>query len=155
MENRVMAPLVVQVLDQNDQPVEGADVVFRFPVNGPSGSFPDQKTAQTFRTNADGQAAAVGWTANGRIGTFQVQVTASRGSEQGSTVISMTNVTRITGAQKRGQKKGWFSRWGKFAIGAGAAAAVAAIVLATRGAGGSRSTVITAMPGSPSIGGPQ
>jgi len=28
---RVMAPLAVQVVDQNDQPVEGADVVFRFP----------------------------------------------------------------------------------------------------------------------------
>jgi hypothetical protein len=154
LENKVMAPLVVQVLDQNDQPVEGADVVFRFPVNGPSGSFSGEKTAQTFRTNADGQAAAIGWMANGKVGTFQVQVTASRGPEQGSAVISMTNVTRITGAQKRGQKKGWFSRWGKFAVGAGAAAVVAAVVLSTRG-GGSSSRVITATPGSPSIGGPQ
>jgi hypothetical protein len=151
LQNKVMAPLVVQVLDQNDRPVEGADVIFRFPLNGPSASFSDQKTAQTFRTNADGQAAATGWAANGKVGTFQVQVTASRGSEQGSTTISMTNVTRITGAQKRTQRKGWFSRWGKFAVAAGAAGVVVAIVLATRG--GSR--VITATPGSPSIGAPQ
>ena len=153
LENRVMAPLVVQVLDQNDQPVEGADVIFRFPLNGPSGNFPDQKTAETFRTNADGQAAATGWTANGKVGTFQVQVTASRGSEQGATTVSMTNVTRITEAQKRSRRKGWFSRWGKFAIGGGAAVVVAVVVLATRG--GSSSRVITATPGSPSIGGPQ
>src|SRR5712692_9173328 len=39
LERRVMAPLVVQVLDQNDRPVEGADVVFRFPLKGPSAAF--------------------------------------------------------------------------------------------------------------------
>src|ERR1035438_361030 len=36
LERRVMASLVVQVLDQNDRPVEGAEVVFRFPLNGHS-----------------------------------------------------------------------------------------------------------------------
>src|SRR5262249_11204984 len=35
LERRVMAPLVVQVLDQNSRPVEGADVVFTFPTTGP------------------------------------------------------------------------------------------------------------------------
>ena len=74
--------------------------MFRFPLDGPSATFADQKNAQTFRTNADGQAAAIGWTANGKVGTFQVQVTASRGNELGSATISMTNVTRIIGAAK-------------------------------------------------------
>src|SRR2546421_662207 len=36
LERHVMAPLVVEVLDQNDRPVEGADVVFRFPLKGPT-----------------------------------------------------------------------------------------------------------------------
>ncbi len=152
LQNKVMAPLVVEVLDQNDQPVEGADVVFRFPLNGPGASFSDQNTTSTFRTNADGQASAIGWMANGKVGTFQIQVTASRGVEQGSAVISMTNVTRITEAQKKSGKKLWATTWGKIAIGAGAAAIVAVIVLVTRGSGGH---VITATPGSPSIGGPQ
>ncbi|HKV41531.1 MAG TPA: hypothetical protein VJX67_20165 [Blastocatellia bacterium] len=153
LQNKVMAPLVVQVLDQNDQPIEGADVVFRFPVEGASATFPDQKTAETFRTNADGQASAVGWMANGKVGTFRVQVTASRGAEQGSTVVSMTNVTRIAEAQKKvGQKHWWSTTWGKVAIGAGVAAVVAVSVLATRG---SSPRVITVNPGSPSIGGPQ
>jgi len=44
LERRVMAPLVVQVLDQNDRPVEGAEVVFRFPLNGPSATFTGGKT---------------------------------------------------------------------------------------------------------------
>ena len=153
LENEVMAPLVIQVLDQSDLPVEGADVTFRFPLDGPSANFSGQSPAQTFRTNADGQAAAIGWTANGKTGTFRVQVTASRGAEQGSTVISMTNVTRITEAQKKiGKKHWWSTTWGKIAIGAGVAAVVAVAIVAARG---SSPRVITATPGSPSLGGPQ
>lgn len=155
LENKVMAPLVVQVLDANDQPVEGADVVFRFPLNGASATFEGDQNAKTFRTNVDGQAAATGWTANGKVGAFRVQVTATRGTEQGSTVVSMTNVTRITEAQKKSSqnKKWWSSRWGKVAIGAGVAAIVVGIVLGVRG--GSNTHVITATPGQPTIGGPQ
>ena len=158
LENKVMAPLVVQVLDQNDQPVEGADVVFRFPLEGPSASFADNKNAQTFRTNADGQAAAVGWMANGKVGTIQVQVTASRGNEQGSTAISMTNVTRIVAGEKAQRKSWWSSRWAKVGVIAGAAGVVTAVVLATRGGSSTKATpttpTITGSPGSPTIGGP-
>ncbi len=153
LESKVMVPLVVQVVDQSDQPVDGADVVFRFPLDGPSASFANQKSSQTFRTNADGQAAAVGWAANGKVGTFQVQVTASRGNELGSATISMTNVTRITGAAKSREKHWWSSKWAKIGIAAGAAGIIAAIILATHGSSGP--TVITATPGSPTIGGPQ
>lgn len=154
LERKVMAPLVVQVLDQNDQPVEGADVVFRFPLTGPSASFPDQKNAETFRTNADGQAAAIGWMANNQVGTFKLQVTATRGNEQGSATILMTNVTRVTEADKTRQKKWWSTRWGKIAIVAGAAGVAVAVILATRG-GSSSPKVVTGIPGSPTIGGPQ
>lgn len=154
LEGKVMAPLVVQVSDQSDQPIEGVDVVFRFPLEGPSASFQDHKNVQSVRTNADGQAAAVGWMANGKVGTFQVQVTASRGNEQGSATISMTNVTRITEQERTQQKKWWSTRWGKIAIIAGAAGITAAIVLATR-SGSSGPKVVTATPGSPTIGGPQ
>ena len=155
LQNKVMAPLVVQVLDVNDLPVEGTDVVFRFPLNGASATFDGGQNAKTFRTNVDGQAAATGWTANGTVGSFRVQVTASRGTEQGSAVISMTNVTRITEAQKKSSqnKKWWSSRWGKVAIGAGAAAIIVGIILAVHG--GSNTHVITATPGAPTIGGPQ
>lgn len=157
LERRVMAPLVVQVLDQNDKPIEGADVTFRFPLNGPSAVFPDHTNSQTVRTNADGQAAAVGWMANSEVGTFQVRVTASRGNEIGETSISMTNVTRIVGVEGRGKHKSWWSsRWAKIGIIAGAAAVVTVTILATRG-GTSTTTstpTITAHPGSPTIGGP-
>ncbi len=156
LEHKVMAPLVVQVLDQNDQPIEGADVVFRFPLSGPSATFPDQKNVQTSRTNADGQAAAVGWMANNQVGTFKVQVTATRGNEQGSATVTMTNVTRITEANKVQRKKWWSTRWGRIAIVAGAAGVAVAVILATRGGSSSpKVVVVTGTPGSPTIGGPQ
>jgi hypothetical protein len=152
LERRVMAPLVVQVLDQNSRPVEGAQVVFRFPLKGPGGEFPNQQPAQTVRTNADGQASAVAWMAR-EVGTFKVHITVSRGNELGETSISMTNVTRVVEGAKEKHKTWWSNKWAKVAIIAGAAGVVVAVVLLTRG-GGSTSTV-TASPGSPTIGGPQ
>ncbi len=64
LERGLMSPLVIQVLDQNDRPVEGAEVVFRFPLNGPGATFRGGNTSQTVRTNGQGQAAATNWTAN-------------------------------------------------------------------------------------------
>jgi hypothetical protein len=153
LERKVMVPMVVQVVDQSDQPVDGAEVVFRFPLDGPSASFVGQKSSQTFRTNADGQAAATGWMANGTVGTFRVQVTASRGNELGSATISVTNVTRIVGVAKAHGKHWWSSKWAKIGIAAGAAGIIVAIILVTRGSSGP--TVVTATPGSPTIGAPQ
>ena len=153
LQRRIMAPLVVQVLDQESRPVEGADVTFRFPVMGPSVTFADQKNFATVRTNADGQAAAVGWTANNMTGRFQLQVTASRANELGAAVLFMTNVTTITAETKVKGKSIWSSKWTKIAVAGAAAAIVVGVVLATRG--GSSATTITAVPGFPTIGGAQ
>jgi len=157
LKNKIMAPLVVQVLDQNDRPVEGADVTFRFPLTGPSATLADQKNVGTFRTNADGQAAATGWTANSEPGSFKIQVTAVRGNEQGVAVITMTNATRIVEGVRPEKKKWWATKWGKVAIVAGAAGIVTGIVVAAHGGGSSsgNTTVITAAPGPPIIGAPR
>jgi hypothetical protein len=152
LDRKIMAPLVVQVLDQNARPVIGADVVFRFPLNGPSASFPNQQNSLTVKSNADGQAAAVGWTANGVAGTFEVRVTATRRNEMGEAVIPMTNARGVVAERKESRKRWWSSPWFKVGLVAGAAGAATGIVLATRN--GSRPTVIIS-PGSPSIGGVQ
>jgi hypothetical protein len=165
LERKVMAPLVVQVLDQNDRPVQGAEVVFRFPLSGPSATFPGGKTSQIVRTNGTGESAALNWMANGEAGTFVVHVTASYGNEMGETTVKMTNVTRIvegnsgirSGARRGGKHAAWYSsKWVKIALVAGAAGAVAGIVLAVHG--GSSSTPshppITITPGPPTVGGP-
>jgi len=156
LERRVMAPLVVQVVDQNDRPVEGADVVFRFPLNGPGAFFADQKTSKTARTNGQGQAAATGWMANGEVGKFQVHVTASYGNQIGEITISMTNVERL-GKDARTYKTKrhhWYSsKWAKIGVVAGAAAIAAGVVLATRG-GGTTTHPISISAGSPTVGAP-
>ena len=113
LKSKVMAPVVVQVLDQSSRPVEGADVVFRFPLEGPSAAYPDNQNSQRARTNADGQAAATGWMANSQVGEFQVRATASRGNEFGEAVITMINVADIMSEPRRsGRRRWWKSRGG-------------------------------------------
>src|SRR6266852_588490 len=102
LERALMAPLVVQVLDQNDRPVESAEVVFRFPLNGPSAIFRGGNTSQTVHTNGQGQAAAQNWMANNQVGTFEVRVTASYGNQLGEATVSMTNATRVVEDGKKG-----------------------------------------------------
>jgi hypothetical protein len=159
LERRVMAPLVVQVLDQNDRPVEGAEVVFRFPLSGPSAAFTGGKSSQSVRSNGTGEAAAVNWMSNNEVGTFEIHVTATYGNEQGETIVKMQNVTRIVeGAKGHAKQSHWYSpTWVKIALVGVAAGAVVGIVLATRGGGKSAATStnpITITPGSPTVGAP-
>jgi hypothetical protein len=162
IQRRVMAPLVVEVLDQNDRPVQNAEVVFRFPLQGPSATFPAGKTSVTARTNGQGQAAALNWIANNEVGRFDVHVNASYGNQIGQVTFSMSNANNVpqstvgagTATEKHG---GWFSpTWVKIAVIGGAAAIAAGVFLATRG--GSKSAApagtVTISPGSPTIGGP-
>ena len=104
LERALMVPLVVQVLDQNDRPVEGAEVVFRFPLNGPSATFRGGNSSQTVHTNGQGQAAATNWNANNQVGAFDVHVTASYGNQLGEATVSMTNATRVVEEGKKGSR---------------------------------------------------
>jgi hypothetical protein len=155
LERRVMAPLVVQILDQEDRPMDGATVVFRFPINGPSAAFLDGKPAATVRANSGGQAAATNWMANGEAGTFEVHVSASYGNQIGETTLKMTNVTRIEEAKKVSKKESlWSHTWFKAAVIGGAAVAIGlGVYFATRGGGKSGNTVGVS-PGGVTVSGP-
>jgi len=155
LERRVMAPLVVQVVDRDERPVGTAEVVFRFPITGPGATFAGGKASQTVRTNTDGQAAALNWMANGQVGKFQVHVNATYGNQVGETTLSMTNVTRIVEEARKSKSSGWWShRWVKVAVIGGAAAIVVGVVLATRGGSKGSGSTVTIAPGSPSVGAP-
>jgi hypothetical protein len=95
LERRILAPIVVEVLDRNDMPVLGADVVFRFPATGPGASFSDQKKSRTVKSNAQGEAAATDWTDNGETGKFKVQISARYGDQVGESTISMANAAKL------------------------------------------------------------
>jgi hypothetical protein len=108
------------------------------------------------------------WAANGQVGTFEIHVNATYGNEVGETTVKMTNATRIVqnikagtlpGIQAQSAEKGhWYSpKWVKIALIAGAAGAVAGIVLAVTGGTGHATTSsvpITIPPGPPTVGGP-
>jgi hypothetical protein len=143
LERRVMAPLVVQVVDQDERAMEGAQVVFRFPLSDPSATFLDGKTSVTVRTNGGGQARAVNWMAHGP-GTFQIHVNATYGNQVGETTVSMTNVNRIENVARRtnGHESLWSHGWFKIAVIGGAALAVGlGVYLGTRGGSKSGTTV--------------
>ena len=163
IQRRIMAPLVVEVLDQNDRPVQNADVVFRFPLQGPGATFPGGKTSLTARTNGQGQVAAMNWMANNETGKFDVHINATYGNQVGSVTFSMINANNVpqrnlgTGINGTSEKRGgWFSpTWVKIAVIGGAAAVAAGVFLATRGGSkAASSSTVTITPGSPSVGGP-
>lgn len=155
LQRHVMAPVVVQVLDQEDRPMDGAEVVFRFPITGPSAIFAGGKSSATVRTNSGGQAAATNWMANGQVGTFEIHVNASYGNQIGETTLKMTNVTRIEEAKKTTKGKSlWSHTWFKVAVIGGAAVAVGlGVYLGTRGGGKSGNTVGVS-PGTVTVSGP-
>jgi len=151
LERRVMAPLVVQVVDQDERAMEGAQVVFRFPLDPPNATFLDGKTSVTVRTNGSGQAAAVNWMASG-VGTFQVHVNATYGNQVGEATVSMTNVNRIVN-EARKTKSGeslWSHGWFKIAVIGGAALAVGlGVYFGTRG--GKSGTTVGVSTGPPTV----
>jgi hypothetical protein len=136
-KGRVNQP-IVQVEDENHQPLAGAAVVFFLPSRGPSGNFPDGSKTLTVTTNAQGRAVAAGIHRNNVSGQMQIRVTASYAGQTVSTVITQTNVAG----------GGGLSTTAKVLIGiAVAGGAAAGAVLATRGGSSSSSSSSTAPSG--------
>jgi hypothetical protein len=146
------APLVVEVRDQNDRPIEGAEVTFQLPSSGPGGFFPGQKLSFTTKTNYQGQAEAAAFQPNNQLGTFTVVVTASLGVLKRSITVNQTTSNDLEALTKKRQSKKWL--W--IAL-IGGAAAGTGVYFATRGGGSSSSgaSTITLTPGSVTIGAPR
>jgi len=138
---------VVEVHDENDQPLEGADVAFELPATGPGGSFPGGKFTTTVKSNLQGQAGAT-FMLNPMPGKFAIKVTASLRNRTGHATINQTNT--LEGAvEKTSTRK---ISWWKVAVIGAAVGIVVGVVVATRG--GSSSHTITLTPGAPTFGVP-
>jgi len=150
IQTRQGTPPVVEVLDANDRPVEGASVVFRMPPTGAGAVFPGGELSKSFTANAEGQVIASGLLPNRTAGRFRIHVTASSGNRLGETDIVQTNSSDTFAARQEPKRK--LPKWWKWvAIGVGAAA-VGGIIAATRG-GSSSSPGITVTPGPVTISG--
>lgn len=143
-------PLVIEVRDQNDRPVEGADVMFQLPSSGPGGVFYDQKLVFTTKTNYQGQAEAAGFQHNTQYGRFNIAVTVSLGALKRTIGVSqiITDNPELLVPKRRSRKWLWIGLAGA------AAAAGIGIYLTTRGSGATSSTVILT-PGPITIGVPR
>jgi len=140
---------VVEVRDENGQPLEGVELKFDLPAVGPGGSFGQGQFSASAKTNAQGQAT-VTFTPNHERGRFNIKVAAVLGNRTGHVSITQTNALRPAGieAEKSG---GLFKfRWWKVAVLAGVGVTVG--ILATRG--GSSGPSVTLIPGSPTFGAP-
>ena len=92
IRNRTAVAPVVEVKDASDKAVVGAEVVFQLPLAGPGGIFNGWLRSQTVRTDENGKATVTGYTPNTEAGRFNMKVTATAGSQTGTSVISQINV---------------------------------------------------------------
>jgi hypothetical protein len=145
-------PLVVEVRDQNDRPLESVDVQFQLPSSGPGGFFAGQKLIFQTKTNYQGQAEAATIQPNNHAGTFTIVVTASLGALKRSISVNQAISTRMEDLTEKRRSRKWL--W----IGlAGGAAAGLGIYFAVRGNGSTASggSNVTLTPGLITIGAPR
>lgn len=144
---------VVEVRDDKDKPVAGAEVVFTLPAAGPGGVFNGWMRSQTAKTNAQGQAGASGMTPNEDLGRFNIKVLASAGGKTASVIIAQTNVA----AAVKGKAVSNRGRTWKILAALAAAGAIGGAVAATRNGGSSAPSAVpvTITPGAVTVGGPR
>ncbi|MSV29599.1 MAG: hypothetical protein EXQ52_12775 [Bryobacterales bacterium] len=147
---------VVEVRDDSDKPVAGAEVVFQLPAAGPGGVFNGWMRTQTTRSGADGKASASGFTPNDEEGRFNIKVTATAGTKSASAIVGQSNGRGTNGSGAKvsgGRNKIWLA---VAIIGVGA---IAGGVGATRGddkaAATAASIPVSITPGAVTVGGPR
>lgn len=145
-DQNISYPPIIEVRDQNERPVERAQVVFLLPESGPGGSFPGKKTTFITTTNSQGQAAATGFQANSQFGDFTIRVRATFGNLSGEMLIQQTNRQRI--AVGPFVQKPWWKRKRVWLVAGAAAGGLTASLLLRRR---EKSLILT--PGPVGIGG--
>lgn len=158
LDSSAEANPVVEVRDDNDFPVEGAEVQFRAPANGAGGTFAGKQTTAVTKTNAQGQATA-SFTSNGVPGAFVIDVRATYRNRSGEATLRQRNSVSAADRvyEPRRGRASLLRSWKFWGVVAGGAAA--AVAVGTRGGGGggtaTATPTITVTPGSPTIGGPR
>lgn len=145
---------VVEVRDDNDLPVEGAEVTFEVPPEGPGGKFAGGQLSHKTRTNVQGQAAATGFEPGTQTGSFRFRVTARLGDRTAVAAINQTNTVDSFIPEPEIKKNRSWVKW--VIIGGLAGGAAIGAVLATRGGGESNGAPRPVLiPGAVGVGGPR
>ncbi len=154
IKSRINPAPVVQVLDENNKPVQGALVVFFLPSQGPGGTFASGANNITVTTDRNGRAAAVGIAPNSQTGAWEIRVSASYQGQTASAAITQTNVSGISVSGTGGgiSKKAVIIL---ALVGGAIAGGVIAARSATGGGSSSSNHGIIITPGTPTVGAPQ
>jgi hypothetical protein len=156
ISGRTATQPVVEVRDEKDKPVAGAEVIFQLPAAGPGGIFHGWMRTQTVRTNDQGQAGSSGMVPNDEPGRFNIKVTATEGARTASLVIAQTNVQRTGEAGKGMAGSPW--KWkviGLAALGATVGGLYAAKRNGTTTAAATPAVPVTITAGSVTVAGPR
>jgi hypothetical protein len=141
----------VQVRDGNRRPIAGATVNFTLPMQGPSGEFASGSRTLSVTSDSEGRAMAREFRPNSAEGKIEIRVSATRGAETASLVITQFNMA-VSAARGNGK---WLTLAGLI----GGAAAGGAYYAATQGKNGSTpaaaATPISITPGPGAVGRPQ
>jgi hypothetical protein len=156
IKGRAATQPVVEVRDEQDKPVVGAEVVFQLPAAGPGGVFHGWMRSQTVRTDAQGQASTTGMMPNDEPGRFNIKVTATEGKKAGSVIVAQSNTVAGTANGKQARSGRNKALW--VVLGLAAAGGIAGGVAATRGGSSTAaatSTPISITSGPVTVGGPK
>jgi hypothetical protein len=140
IEKRVVIEPIVEVRDQENRPVAGADVVFTTPPSGPSATFFGASRTYTVKSDENGRARGTGLSPNVEEGTYPLEVTATLGNLQTSVSITQTNARAPELKTARKNAIGWRVLT---AIAAGAAAGIVAVSRRDSSSGASTPTSIS------------
>ncbi|MCL4797351.1 MAG: hypothetical protein KJZ84_22485 [Bryobacteraceae bacterium] len=144
VRQRIAREPIIEVVDENKNPVPGALVTFLLPQSGAGGVFTDGSRMLTVMTDDSGRAVARGIRTNTVDGQWQMRVSASFQGQTASATIGLTNAA-VAGALA-GAKL-----WALLAIIGGAAAGGAVIATRNGNGGAVPRPPTTVTPGTPSV----
>ncbi len=140
IKHKVGHPLGVEVRDENNRVVSGAEVTFVAPTVGASGTFGNGKQSITAVTDQEGIARSGSFNPNLMEGRFSIRITARQQDREGALLISQSNTS--AGVETgQSHKKLWIIL--AIAAGGGVGAALAMKGSSSSSAGGSTPTILT------------
>jgi hypothetical protein len=119
VRTRLARAPVVELRDEEGNPIAGASVTFQTPATGPSAQFGTEHLLVT-QTDSGGRATGLGLVPNNVAGPFEIRVTASFKSITASATIKQINASP---SEAKSSKK---ALWIALAAGAAAGGALAA-----------------------------
>jgi hypothetical protein len=123
MRRGVGQPPAVRVVDENNAPVQDAEVTFTFPMIGAGVALPGGRTTFTAQTNNDGVARSAAYKPNLEEGRFNIRVTAQYRGKTGALTLTQSN-TSAGGSSVSQSKSKSKMIWVLIAGGAAGAAAL-------------------------------